>query len=420
MRPLVRRVLSFALLAEAACGSSGGGPGGGVGGGNASLAFTGTEGVPIAVTNVSDTLVVPLAANGARGTAILDTGSPILALDLTAFPGAGLPSGSGTLDTLTLGAMTVDRATVVGANLIVSPDPTVPIGGSLGCAVICSFGVALNYRDTEVTFGKGTAPANVESPGTVVPFDLLGGGSVTITGVPGVVSFPVSRISLSANVEGTSYAFVVDTGDSFVTLRQTLFGDIVADGRAQIGGIGTATVGQSSTSSVTRLRSFSVGGVSTSGIVASEDSTIEATLDAVAMEVGHPIDGLVGGSFLRQFFVAIDYAGSTLTLARYTVGAPTFDAFDRVGIAITPPGTSGHALVSGVVAGTDAAAKGVSMGDEIVAVDGQPLASLGATKIDVLLSGDVGSSKSVQFGTAASASLANKTVAILVNDLLPL
>jgi C-terminal processing protease CtpA/Prc len=74
-------------------------------------------------------------------------------------------------------------------------------------------------------------------------------------------------------------------------------------------------------------------------------------------------------------------------------------------------------LVTSVFAGTDAEAKGVSIGDSIVAVDDQALAQLGPVAAHALLSGPVGSQKMVQFGSAAT--LSNQTVALLVEDLLP-
>lgn len=55
----------------------------------------------------------------------------------------------------------------------------------------------------------------------------------------------------------------------------------------------------------------------------------------------------------------------------------------------------------------------------IVAIDGQPLASLGAAEAVAALSGPVGSSKNVQFGTAASPASSGQTLAIRVDELLP-
>ena len=86
-------------------------------------------------------------------------------------------------------------------------------------------------------------------------------------------------------------------------------------------------------------------------------------------------------------------------------------------LAIAPNG-NGYP-VDGVFAGTDAAAKGVAAGDLIVAIDGQPLSSLGAVEAAMLLSGTVGSTKMMEFGVTASVALSGQTVAIRVDELLP-
>jgi len=373
----------------------------------------GTQGLPIPATNVSDILVVDLSVGDAHATAVVDTGSPIVALDPSSFTGAHLPNGAGNISTLTLGALTFTNQSVVGANLIASPDPSIPIGGSLGCGILCAFAVSLDYRGSTVTLGSAPGPANVASPGTSVPFSLEGGGSETISGVPGSVVFPASRIAVSVTVEGKPYSFIVDTGSSFMLLRQALFTSLVADGRAQIGGIGTATVGQESTSAVTRLRSVVVGGEEVTGLVGNDDSSLESVLDGIASEVGHDVDGLVGGSFLREFYVTVDYPGGALVLRRYTANGPSYDSFDRVGVAVTPANGTTPATVSQVFPGTDAASKGLAVGDLVLAIDGQPLATLGSTAVNALLSGDVGSSKTLELGTMTSVSVA-------VDDILPL
>ncbi len=417
--------VSLVAIARLACACSGGNSNGAssdTSGDTVTLAVTGTQGVPIAANTSLDVFLVPLSIDGVSGNAVVDTGSPIVALDPSAFSGATLPDGAGTVASMTLGSLLIADPSLVGADLVTSPDPTVPMDGSLGCGVLCAFIVSLDYRGQTVTFGASSPPSGVEEPGASVAFTLQGGGTATLTDVPGTVQFPPSRILLTTTVEGQTYSFVVDSGSSFVLLREALFTSLVADGRAQIAGVGTAIIGQESSSAVTRVRSFSVGGQEVAGLVASSDSALEATLDDVASEIGQDVDGLIGGSFLRDFYVTVDYPGGALGLRRYTTGAPTYDSFDRVGVTVVPPttGSSGPMTVAYVFSGTDAAAHGVMVGDVIVAIDGQPLAGLGSTAIDVLLSGPVGSTKSVQFGTTGAPTLSMRSVSIAVDDVLPL
>jgi hypothetical protein len=286
----------------------------------------------------------------------------------------------------------------------------------MGCGILCMFSVSLNYRDLELTLGTAPVPANVTDPGTNIPFNLEGGLTGTIPGVPGIVTFPPSRVPVTATVEGQTYSLLVDSGSSFVVLRQAAFTALVADGRAQLSGVGTATQSAQSSSSVTRLRSVDVAGAEVDGLVGAQDTNVDATLDEVAAETGHPVDGLLGGSFLVHFYVTVDYPGGTLQLRPYTTGAPTYDIFDRVGIAIDP--SSG--TVSEVFSGTDASKKGVAMGDTVVSIDGQTVSGLGLTALSALVSGPVGTTKSVQFGAAASPAVAMKALSIKVDDILPL
>jgi hypothetical protein len=351
---------------------------------------TGALGQPIPVTVGDDVLVVPVTVDGVTGGLVVDTGSPVVALDPTPFQGATLPRGGGTLPALTLGGLTFHQLPVVGANLISSPDSTVPMDGSLGCSVLCAYAVSLNYRDATLTFAATGSPSHVEAPGATVPFSLLGGGESTVPMVPGTVDFPRSRVLVTAVLEGVTHSLVVDTGSTYVVVRQSVFETLAGDGRTTLSGVDTAGVGGRSSASVTRVRSFSVGGEDVAGLVASASSSFDASLDDVSAEVGSTVDGLVGGSFLRDFYVTVDYPREELVLQRYTEGAPTFDGFDRVGVLVADDGT-----VAQVFAGSDAEKQGVAVGDVIVAIDGTALAGLGAFAIEGLLSGPVGSTKSV-------------------------
>ena len=78
-------------------------------------------------------------------------------------------------------------------------------------------------------------------------------------------------------------------------------------------------------------------------------------------------------------------------------------------------------VVQSVYPNTDAATKNVMVNDQVVAVDGTALASVGfVANADALLDGTPGTSKMITFGAkTGDPSLANATVSILVNDLIP-
>jgi Aspartyl protease/PDZ domain len=386
----------------------------------APVMYTGAPGTPMPATIVEGDMLIDVTVDGVTGTVVIDTGSPVVALDLGPFAGAQLPDGSGSVPTFAVGDVTFSNAPVLGADLLMSGDPSTPLDGTMGCTILCNFAIALDYRDQTFTLGKSTMlPGNIESPGQSIAFALEGGGIGQLEGTTGDSVLPRSRIPVTVTIEGTSYPFMLDTGSGDTVISEAILTKVTADGRATMA-TEDEDIGGAASGTLTRLRSVVVGGAEVDGIIATEDSNINAALPAIGAEVGHEVDGLLGGSFLRQFYVTVDYPGGMLHLQRYTAGGPTFDELDSVGVAVGASDSSGGVTVGQVLAGTDASAKGVSVGDVILAVDGQSLASVGATAAQTAFSGVVGSTKMIQFGPAASPTLSMQTVAIAVDDLLPL
>jgi C-terminal processing protease CtpA/Prc len=117
--------------------------------------------------------------------------------------------------------------------------------------------------------------------------------------------------------------------------------------------------------------------------------------------------------------VTIDYPNRMLHLQRYTTRDHIVDEFKRVGVRLALAAQGQGYPVVLVDAGTDAAQKGVAVGDSIVAIDGQALAPLGPVAASRLLSGPLGFAKMVEFGATQLAALSNQTVALRVDELLP-
>ncbi len=192
-------------------------------------------------------------------------------------------------------------------------DTTVPIAGVVGCALFCTFALSLN-RDAQIVVGPAAVPAGVEANGVSTAFGLQGGGTGSGTG-----SFPASRILLSTTVEGTAYTLLLDTGSSDVGLRQSAFDAIASDGRAQLPLTEESTQGTSHPSAL-RVLLMTVGGASSPGVMVAAGPATDSLLDGIAQEVGHPIDGMVGGAFLRAFFGDDRLPRSILATAAYTDG----------------------------------------------------------------------------------------------------
>ena len=72
-----------------------------------------------------------------------------------------------------------------------------------------------------------------------------------------------------------------------------------------------------------------------------------------------------------------------------------------------------------VYPGTDADAKQLMVGDELVSIDGQALDALDSAAADGLLSGTVGATHAIGLGTARGRRLSNTTVDVLIEDLIP-
>jgi hypothetical protein len=365
----------------------------------------------LAFTRVTNLLTVPVDVEGTTALLFVDTGSPIVLLSPTRFPQA---PAIGSVSTLSVESDDVANLQVVTSSVVPpSPDPSVPVGGVLGCTVFCTSVMSFNYRDAIFTIGSPTPPSGLK-PETVIGFSFKGGSTVQVGSTP--VAIPRSRIVVSVDIEGTAHKMIVDSGATAVTVNQALFAEITEDGRAEVsGGSLTSTLGMSTTT-LTRTKTLGIAGAQAERVVVAYDSSFDTNLSAVSTDAGETIEGSLGGTFLENFYVTVDYPNRKVHFAPYTDTSFILDPGATLGFALTLSGSTYS--VAEVFSGTAAATKGVGVGDVIVAIDGQTLASLTLSKVAVLAGGKVGSTKSVQFGAAET--LADKTLSFTMTDLLPL
>lgn len=383
------------------------------------FATMGMPGIP-SPTRVGVNLVfADVAIDGHPGGRLaVDTGSPIMLVDATKFPGLPAPPAKQWTGDLTLGQFTVNDVPLFRFQSGGGMDP-LNFAGLLGGNVMQQFSVRFDYANPDRAFRLGMPEmemetTGVEAPGTAVPFNLQGGGVGQFEGQ--LVKIPATRIPLTVDVDGTALPFILDTGASETTVRSSVYATLTADGRSQLTGLPITTVNGPTTASVTRVRTLTVAGetVTNAAVMRIGDDL----LDGIQTEVRHPVDGLLGGNFLREFMVTIDYPRGTLHLQRYTT-PPTVDEFKRIGVELGA-GAGAHRYKVGVVYdGTDAKLKLVSVGDELVSIDGQALDALDSLAADGLLSGTVGTSHAVALGVAQSPGLSNTTIDLLVDDLIP-
>lgn len=366
----------------------------------------------LAYTRLTNILVVPIDVAGTMGLVGVDTGNPFVLLNPMNFPQA---PAVGSVSSVTVESDTLQNVPVVTSDISpVGPDPSVPLGGLLGCAFICSSVVSFDYRAALFTIGASAPPSGL-NPDTMLPFSFVGGGVVQSNGIQ--VTEPQSRVVVSVSIEGTSHTLIVDTGASDVFVNQAVFDALTSDGRAQLSGGSADTTLGTSTVSLTRAKTIAVGEASAQGVLVTHDPSFDMNLTAISSDAGETIEGSLGGSFLENFYVTIDYPNRVLHLAPYADTSFIFDAAEVLGFVLGEQAGDGYPVVE-VLTGTDAAAKGVQVGDTIVAIDGQMLTSLSLSELGVLLGGKVGSTKSVQFGAAQT--LSGQTVSIKVDELLPL
>jgi hypothetical protein len=396
----VRASLLLLLLFQVACSG-------------ADLPTRGPLGVPAPAHFEDGVLFVDAALDGHPGARLLvDTGAPYTILIPGAFPGATVPPDSQVSADITLGALTVEGVPAVsyesGARLL---------GGLLGGNVLRQFSVQLDDRAQTLRLGDGEPPADVEQPGDTVGFDLVGGGryspfsGLTIQEVP-------TRVIISVVVEGTAHWFLLDTGASDVDVRQSLFDQLTSDGRPQRGDFQVFGSTGVRMAHITRAHDIQVDHQSVQNPAVFTDG--DDLLDGVSREAGRPVDGLLGGSFLAEFLITVDYPRRQLTLQRFGTRDHVVDELKRVGLRLGAPTADGRGYTVGsVYGGTDAQAKGLAPGDEVLSIDGEALGALSPNAADDRLDGVVGATHQLTLGQTAVPALAQTTLAVRVDDLVP-
>lgn len=385
------------LVGSLGCGSSDG-----AGGGAHALATRGDPNAQRRGTFEDDVLVVDLSANGKQGHVLVDTGSPMNFLSPTKF---GVASGSSNLE------LDVGDFALVGVPVLGDEVGGGAIDGILGGGTICQFATTFDYRTGSISFG--TPPSGGTTTTINVPFDLGGGGQGLLpTG--DIVSFGPTRIVTTATIEGVDYTVMVDTGASFVVVRDAIHDVLVKDGRKEVPIDVTLASGATSAKAF-RTKSIVVGGAEVVGAPATSAGGAETLLDSLSNELHRSIYGVVGGTFLREFRTTIDYPARLLRLARYDDRSHIHDAFQRIGVELN--GEGARYVVKEVFDGSDAKTKGIVVGDAIVSVDATPLAPLDPLAADALLRAPPASSHTVEVQRADGSSA---TITVLSDDLLPL
>jgi len=304
-----RWVPAAAAVVLAAVGCGGGGGSSNEGTNNQSVPATVSNGVVSVPVSIDGTMTMPF---------LVDTGAVLPRLDPAHFGALMITPGLAQVSTLDVGSVHLTDVQVVAASLCgagmgmgtTMMCPGAGAAGLLGGAVMEGFAVTIDYHRSAVTFGAFTPPASARAP-IMVPFALEGGGLATVGDAS--VTLPATRIALDVNVEGTVVPMLVDTGSSTMVLDPAFYDALVADGRAQSTTNVSTVMGTESVSS-TKLRAVSLAGAAQANVTA-----VRSPFDMglITHEVGHPVQGLVGGAYLDNYLTTIDYPARQLILRPY-------------------------------------------------------------------------------------------------------
>lgn len=317
-----------------------------------------------------DYVLLQASVNGHLGWLVLDTGSSVSTLDAewadTAarvrvvatgqqVQGSGtVPSSTGEVDSLRIGTVQMGRTQMALIPLgPVSRARGMRMDGTIGYDFLSRYVVEIDYRAQRLRLYR-PGGWTYRGSGVEVPITL----QLRLPVVQATLA-PPGRAPVTARL-------VLDLGSANLAVR--LFAPFVETHRlatlpgidAPVGtGVGGTVLGR-----LSRLDSMSLGtlrvAAPTVGLALRREGFFGTTV----------VDGTLGSSIFRRTTLILDYARSRVIFER----APGFDApfeIDMSGMALAgAPG--GPVSVTYVVAGSPAAAAGITPGDVLVSVDGAP------------------------------------------------
>jgi len=281
----------------------------------------------------------------------------------------------------------------------------VELGGILGYDLLQELVLLLDYRHARLfpldrwrpDYDLGPA---VRGPFRTLPFTLGSGVLIVV---------PVSWEGLPAE------AAILDTGTTSAVLSQSLFAALGAehDGRTVLhGSTAVTSTGEHRDTPIIRLGAITLADVPAYHAWA----TImpDEFFDAVSLMAEAPVRAIVGGSYLREVALAIDYPGRMLHLAPYIDATHIAPEFVGVGLEVVK--LNDIYRVYSVFGGSDAARQGIQPGERLLAVDGLPAASLSMPALQELLQGTPGSHLTLRLAREAGDEY---EVTVLREELLP-
>ena len=353
--------------------------------------------------------LVAKSGDDTSGVFVLDTGAGFLALDLglarllgvaDSAPGpAAVGLAARPLARLELGGLQVDQVwpvLTVDAGVVRRVTGR-PILGLLGQAIFRDRVVVLDYLErTLVVLPPETDPGSLSpavrrslsAAAREVPFRVVGDGKVIVT----------ARVGSRAGRSPASLSLIVDTGAT-----KSVFFRGALDRRLPgwtawpaLRGLGAPTLMGDASAELVRVSRIDLrapgGSVTRSGMDA---AVLGGGLgEVLADDVGEPVDGLLGYSFLKHFRIAFDFPRSRLWLDPSQGDVEDrSEEYSHPGIQLESVG--GVVRILAVAEGSPAARAGVRAGDELAAIDGEAVSSLDVVAVERRLEGAPGSGVSL-------------------------
>jgi hypothetical protein len=333
---------------------------------------------------------IQVAVNGnPTGAFVLDSGSPLTFL---AAGQTGLSPGAGTADLHAFGMEFPYTPVVAQQGSLVGTFPDGhSLNGIIGGDFMGRFAITFDYEGGRTFLWQSSPGLNVPVPGArtqpalAVPFTLAGGGLGSLPNGE-IVSIPKTRILVTASVEGGApVTMLVDTGATWAIFRNDFLSGLgVPWGpRPTLAGLEVGTFSGPARATLWRIGNLSLTTDPTTGAQgpASVDDLVALTLpddsllDQLSAEVGKPVVGLCGDSFLSQFLTTLDYPSDRVLLQPYDDGGIALGHLSGMGFDIGTT-TPGSVQVSDVFIPSAASVAGVQVGDTLVQIESLPVTGL--------------------------------------------
>jgi hypothetical protein len=241
------------------------------------------------------------------------------------------------------------------------------LAGLLGADLLSGYQFLLDYQNDEARLLDTDLPFDTAAdtmPPDVVDAAIIGGGH---------------RIVVDGEIEGVAARVLIDTGASYVTVDPSFLADLGGATRPELCCQTVITADGVFDVPLTRIKSVRLGGVAeVESVVASPEYDGSTLLDRLSDEIGGaPLVALIGGTYLREFLLTVDYRGDRLWLERYrNPDHVPFGEYVGPGFELGQDQKE-RLIVTLVYEGTDADAQGVSVDTyELLEIDGAPVAGM--------------------------------------------